>query len=127
MRIETTDAAGRINGWLKPIWNSLASDYAPRQVYVTTIEPGMYKGPHLHIKGHRMYSCVRGKVKIVFREAGEYKSYELCTETGTVTVPSGCAAALYNTGIQSAILVVLPTHPWSREDPDEEAVECWNP
>lgn len=136
----TTDSDGRYNGYIVPIWNALdRPDLQPSQVYLTAIFPHCRKGPHLHMKRRGLFMCVKGNVRIVLAEtkvigatpAGPLNGYDYKTRlTGEasyelVEVPPGTPAAIYNDGDETALLLNMPSPPWSREDPDEWPVEGW--
>ena len=68
-----------INGSLIPIWRDWDKiiTVQPEMVYVTTINPGETKGPHLHIIRHSYYVCIKGKVVFIIKdESGKYIEIE---------------------------------------------------
>jgi dTDP-4-dehydrorhamnose 3,5-epimerase-like enzyme len=128
MKIQTKDIHSKPNGYVVPIWNALECQYRPDQVYLTVVEPGCFKGPHLHKKRHGMFCCVHGCVNIVTRENGNYVEHFTGPEYGfpVVPVPPGIAAAVYNVGLTAAKVINMPSPAWSAEDQDEWPVEDWD-
>ena len=63
-KITTKNKEGQTNGWLVSIFNVrdslIDAKQHPAQVYLTVIEPGAVKGPHLHLKRWGLFTCVRG-------------------------------------------------------------------
>ena len=55
---------GHVNGSLIPVWRNWDKTISvqPEMVYVTSINPGERKGPHLHLIRHSYYVCIKGKV-----------------------------------------------------------------
>ena len=58
---------GHVNGSLIPVWRNWDKTISvqPEMVYVTSINPGERKGPHLHIIRHSYYVCIKGKVVFI--------------------------------------------------------------
>jgi dTDP-4-dehydrorhamnose 3,5-epimerase-like enzyme len=135
MKIPTKGADGQPNGYVVPLWNIHEHDWAPDQVYLTVVEPGCTKGPHLHRKRYGRFVCIQGNVEIIrrmygrpetegiyFREwSGEDHEYAL------IPVPVGTPAAIINHGDTPALVINMPTPAWTKEDPDEWPVEDWSP
>lgn len=124
--IKTKDSGGNYNGFVLPIWNAAYDDYRPEQAYITAIEPGCVKGPHLHMKRRGAFTVIRGIVKIVTRVNGEYTEHH-CSwmDPKTVYVEPGTPAALYSLDDETALVLNMPTPPWKADDQDEWPVEDW--
>jgi len=121
--IETKAADGTPNGVLVPIWH-IDSGRPVQQVYVTTILPGMSKGPHLHHKRAGAFTVLVGRVLIVTRENGVYKQHVCGQGFKTIHVPEGVPACLYNIGSEPAMVLNCPSAPW-RDNSDEWPVDGW--
>ena len=70
---------GHTNGSLIPVWRDWDKTITapPKMVYVTSINPGEIKGPHLHIIRHSHYVCIKGKVVFIIKEkSGKYIEVE---------------------------------------------------
>jgi mannose-6-phosphate isomerase-like protein (cupin superfamily) len=112
------------NGVLVPIWH-IDSGRPVQQVYVTTILPGMSKGPHLHHHRAGAFTVLVGRVLIVTREDGVYKQHVCGQGFKTVHVAPGTPCALYNIGSEPAMVLNCPSAPW-RDNSDEWPVEGWD-
>lgn len=122
--IETLDIHGESNGWLLPIWH-VDSGVKVEQVYLTVVNPGCFKGPHLHLKRRGLLSCIRGVVTVVTRLGQEYHEQLLCAGVDAFEIPPGVAAAIYNTGDEEAFVLNMPSPPWRKDEPDEHKVKDW--
>ena len=68
-----------VNGFLIPVWRNWDETISvkPEMVYITSINPGERKGPHLHIIRHSYYVCIKGKVVFIAKEdSGNYLEIE---------------------------------------------------
>ena len=65
-----------INGSLTVVWrdwDNLIENH-PKMVYVSSVNPGEIKGPHLHTRRTSYFVCIHGKVLFVIKEKnGEYR------------------------------------------------------
>lgn len=129
-RLYITFHGGVRNGTIVSLFNTSEDPVLsrPGQVYLTTVKPGMMKGPHLHKERTGRFACVHGEVLIVVRDdKGEYHQCWSGEHRGiqTVTVPFGMAAAIYNVGVIEAKVIVMPTEPWNPDD--EWEITDWSP
>lgn len=122
--IETRDTEGRPNGWLQTVWNELTDPERPRQVYVIGIKPGMRKGPHLHMERGSQFFVLRGNVKIRSRIGNSYIDAFVHPGNG-LWIPAGQPNAIYNVGDTEAIVVVLASRAWQKDNPDSHPVKGW--
>ena len=129
-KIPTKGASGQPNGWLLPIWHV---DTNPQidQVYLTVVNKGAVKGPHLHFKRRGVFICIRGDVKIVIGDAPKPAAYEVLTSGESegfrmIHVAPGRPAAIYNIGSGDAYVLNMPSPPWRADDQDEHPVEDWS-
>lgn len=121
-RIPTKDAAGNPNGFVLPIWH-VDEGPAIDQVYLTVVAEGAVKGPHLHMKRRGLFCCIRGNVRIVWRDqAGGYHEVDAGQR---VEIAPGTPAAIYNIGQGDAYVLNMPSPPWRSDDQDEWPVENW--
>ena len=138
MRIDTKDASGKQNGFILTLWNKHEQDWTPEQVYLTVIEPGKTKGPHLHMRRCGRFVCIKGNVEVVQRIGDKYgapapHTIYLGMHTGErfghrmVEVPPGTPAMLENSGDEPAYVINMPSPAWRADDPDEWPVEGWGP
>ena len=78
-----------VNGALIPVWRNWDKTIKinPEMVYVTSINPGEVKGPHLHIIRHSYYVCIKGKVVFIIKEnSGKYLEIE-SSKVGQILIP----------------------------------------
>lgn len=126
MKIETRDTAGKVNGYILPLWSALEHpELRPDQVYVTAIAPHTRKGPHLHMRRRGLFVCVAGAVAMRIRMRPGCISQSLKPGSGWTIVRPGQACALYNYGDTEALVINMPSPAWSAEDPDEHEVTGW--
>jgi dTDP-4-dehydrorhamnose 3,5-epimerase-like enzyme len=127
-KISTKDASGCVNGFLVPIVNVHdalpGAEHWPQQVYLTVVQPGKVKGPHLHRKRWGLFTCIVGNARIVVRTEQGYEEYLTGTDHQfrTVQVPAGTPAALQNIGDVDAYILNMPSPAWHVDDQDEHAV-----
>jgi len=115
------------NGTLRTIWRE--SDeirnegvwfgYQPKQVYATSVLPGMRKGPHLHHKRAGLFTCLVGQVLVVTKTpSGHYEEAELSAGTNSsIFVPAGTPAMIINKSDKEALLLNMPSQMY---DPTDE-------
>jgi mannose-6-phosphate isomerase-like protein (cupin superfamily) len=124
--IRTKGADALPNGKVVPIWH-VDSGRKIEQVYLTTIDAGCMKGPHLHHVREGAFTVLSGSVLIVYRIGSEYREV-LCEETysvyKTVRIPAGVPCALYNVGRETALILNMPNPAW-RDNSDEHPVDDW--
>jgi len=128
-KIETHGADGLRNGFVLTLWNSHEDDWQPEQVYVTVIEPGCSKGPHLHKVRHGRFVCIAGNVRVrLRREDGRYEQHVSGDDHqhAMIEVPPGVAAELINDSYRNAIVINMPNPAWRADDQDEHPVENWS-
>jgi dTDP-4-dehydrorhamnose 3,5-epimerase-like enzyme len=100
-----------VNGSLTVIWrdwDKIIED-TPKMIYVTTIEPGEIKGPHLHLKRNSYFTCIRGKVVFIAKDKSDnYLEIESSEDDPVlVQIPHGYPSAHINIiGEQSTILTI---------------------
>jgi len=121
------------NGHLQTIWResdeirltgpngTFYMGYKPAQVYVTTILPGMSKGPHLHHKRAGLFTCVKGSVVVITRlPDGSYEEVFTGDEQSrAVYVPKGTPALIVNRGQEEAFIVNMPDGMYDPSDEHE--------
>lgn len=127
--IETRDKQGQKNGYVVPLWNAREDAWRPDQVYLTAVSPGRSKGPHLHHKRVGRFFCIHGNVDVITRKDGFYHVERIGDgyDSKMVEVPTGVAAELRNRGIETALIINMPTPGWAPDDRDEYDAEDWNP
>ncbi len=124
-KIETKDSSGNINGYLIPIYNIHEGFHEqnkePQQVYLTVVNKGTIKGPHLHHIRTGFFTCIKGNVKIVTKEDGNYREYFSGEDHNylSVIINSGTPAVIQNIGNEDAFVLNMPSPAWTPTMNDE--------
>ena len=132
---DTEDISDKhINGSLTVIYR----DYdeiiknQPKMVYVSSINSGEIKGPHLHTKRNSYFTCIHGKVIFIIKDKnGKYLEIESSSENPIlIKVPKGIASAHVNPTNEIGRVLVLTDIAWQPNDKEMENVEFedynWN-
>ena len=111
-----------VNGSLTVIWRNyddLIKNH-PKMVYVSSVNPGETKGPHLHIKRSSYFTCIHGRVVFILKNLdGKYIEIESSAENGMmVFVPKNIASAHINLSNETSQILALADIAW-RENDDE--------
>lgn len=124
---DTKDISDKhINGSLTVIYR----DYdeiiknEPKMVYVSSVNPGEIKGPHLHTKRNSYFTCIHGKVIFIIKDKnGKYLEIESSSENPVlIKVPKGIASAHINTTNETSRILVLTDIAWKPNDSEMENV-----
>ncbi|MGY5148947.1 MAG: WxcM-like domain-containing protein [Candidatus Nitrosopumilus sp. bin_68KS] len=124
---ETKDISDHhINGSLTVIYR----DYdeiiknQPKMVYVSSVNPGEIKGPHLHKKRNSYFTCIHGKVVFIIEDKDrKYLEIESSSENPVVIkVPKGIASAHINPTNEIGRVLVLTDLAWKPNDNEMENV-----
>lgn len=111
---------GHVNGSLTVVWRDWDNilQAHPRMVYVSSVNPGEIKGPHLHIKRNSYFVCIRGKVVFIAKdEIGRYHEIESSEqEPILVQIPKNIASAHINTSDQISTILTLADLAWKPND-----------
>ena len=115
-----------VNGWLIPVWRNWDKiiSVQPEMVYITSVNPGERKGPHLHVIRHSYYVCIKGKVVFVIKEdSGNYLEIESSEENPVlVEIPKNHSSAHINLSDESSIIMALVNPSWKPDNKDEHNV-----
>jgi len=110
---ETKDIKdGHINGSLTVVWRDWDKilNVEPKMIYVSSVNPGEIKGPHLHTKRDSYFVCIRGKVVFIAKD-NDGKYYEII-----VQIPKNHASAHINTTNKIATILTLANLAWRPND-----------
>jgi len=111
-----------VNGSLTVIWRGWDKilEIEPKMVYVTTVNPGEIKGPHLHTKRDSYFVCIRGKVVFIAKDlSGKYHEIESSEEKPIlIQIPHNHPSAHINITNEKATVLTLANPAW-RPDDDE--------
>mgnify|MGYP003973519651 FL=1 len=115
-----------VNGWLIPVWRNWDKiiSVQPEMVYITSVNPGERKGPHLHVIRHSYYVCIKGKVVFIIKEdSGNYLEIESSEENPVlVEIPKNHSSAHINLSDESSIIMALVNPSWKPDNKDEHNV-----
>ena len=97
-------------------------------VYVSSVNPGEIKGPHLHKNRTSYFSCIHGKVVFIIQDDDEnFEEIEVCAEKPVlICVPNNVASAHVNIGKDQARILVLADIAWRPNDNEMINVEFSN-
>jgi dTDP-4-dehydrorhamnose 3,5-epimerase len=115
---------GHANGSLTVIWRDWDKilEVEPKMVYVSSVNPGEIKGPHLHTERDSYFVCIRGKVVFIAKNNdGSYVEIESSEENPVlVQIPKNFASAHINTTNQIATILTLANPAWK---PNEDEMK----
>ena len=115
-----------VNGSLTVIWRDwdgiLPLD--PKMVYVSSVNPGEIKGPHLHTKRDSYFVCIRGKVVFVVKDLfGKYHEIESSEDDPIlVQIPKNNPSAHINIASQTSTVLALANLAWRPNDDEMKNV-----
>ena len=114
------------NGTLTVVWRDWDKVILeePKMVYVSTINPGETKGPHLHKNRNSYFSCIHGKVTFIIKnDDGEYLEIETnADEPILLRIPNGIASAHINTTNEIGRVLAITDIAWKPNDNEMENV-----
>ena len=124
-KYETKDVKkGHVNGALTVIWRDWDKiiQHEPKMVYVSTVNPGETKGPHLHKKRTSYFSCIHGKVIFIIRDNdGKYFEIETTAEEPLLLkIPKGIMSAHINPTKDVGRVLALADIAWKPNDNEME-------
>jgi dTDP-4-dehydrorhamnose 3,5-epimerase len=108
------------NGSLTVVWRDwdkiLIND--PKMVYVSSVNPGEVKGPHLHKKRISYFTCLHGKVVFVLKKRdNSFVEIESSSENPILLkIPSGMPSAHINISDNVSKILVLADVAWKPND-----------
>ena len=115
---------GHVNGTLTVIWRDWDKiiQCDPKMVYVSTVNPGEIKGPHLHKDRTSYFSCIHGKVIFIVRDNdGKYSEIETSAEEPLlVKIPKGIMSAHINPTKEVGRILTLADIAWKPNDNEME-------
>lgn len=107
---------GHINGSLTVIWRNWDKilEVEPKMVYVSSVNPGEIKGPHLHTRRDSYFVCIEGKVVFIAKDLlGRYHEIESSEDDPVlVQVPKNHPSAHINITNQKATILALANPAW---------------
>lgn len=119
-----------LNGSLTVVWrdwdNILKND--PKMVYVSSVNPGEIKGPHLHKERTSYFTCIHGKVMFVLQKNdNSFIEIESSSEEPILLkIPSGIPSAHINISNNVSRILTLADIAWKPNDDEMENVNFDN-
>ena len=109
-----------VNGSLTVIWrdyDNLIKNH-PKMVYVSSVNSGEIKGPHIHTKRNSYFTCIHGKVIFILKNNdGTYTETELNSEKPVmVFVPKNIPSAHINIHDGISTILTLADIAWRPND-----------
>lgn len=109
-----------VNGSLTVIWRDWDKilPTEPKMIYVTSINPGERKGPHLHKKRDSYFVCIRGKVVFIAKDhEGKYHEIESSEDHPTlIQIPKNYPSAHLNLIDGISTVLTLANVSWRPND-----------
>lgn len=109
-----------INGKLTVVWRDYDNliKNQPKMIYVSSVNPGEIKGPHIHTRRESYFVCISGKVMFILKnEDGTYTEIESSEEKPVlVYVPKNVASAHINTHNNVSRVLALADIAWKPND-----------
>lgn len=115
-----------VNGELTVIWRDWDEivKNEPKMIYVSSVNPGEIKGPHIHTKRNSYFVCIHGKVVFILKnENGKYLEIESSEENPVmVFVPKNVASAHINCSKNVSRILALADIAWKPNDNEMQNV-----
>ena len=115
-----------VNGFMIPVWRDwdelISSE--PKMVYISSVNPGEIKGPHLHTKRDSYFLCIKGKVVFIIKDnRGKYHEIESSEEDPVlVQIPKNYPSAHINTSSEISSILALASEAWRPNDDEMKNV-----
>jgi len=96
----------------------------PKMAYVSSVNPGEIKGPHLHTKRNSHFVCIHGKVLFIIKNKdGKYIEVESSEdEPRLIFVPKNVPSAHMNISNEVSRVLTLADLAWRPNDNEMENV-----
>jgi len=115
-----------VNGSLTVIWRDWDNilEVSPKMVYVSSVNPGETKGPHLHTTRDSYFICIRGKVVFIAKDHdGKYHEIESSeNDPVLVQIPKEHASAHINISDDVSTILTLANPAWKPNDDEMKNV-----
>ncbi len=109
-----------LNGELTVVWRDWDKiiKNEPKMIYVSSVNSGEIKGPHIHTKRNSYFVCIEGKVIFILRdENGKFIEIESGDEKPVmVFVPKNIASAHVNISDNTSRVLALADIAWRPND-----------
>ena len=121
----TFDKENKENGFLIPIYNIkdkfFRDGIEPKQAYLTVVNEGSIKGPHLHKIRRGFFTCIKGNIRVILKIDGKYEIYYSGEKFDylSVEIPTNIPAAIQNISDCKAYIINMPSPAWDKDMNDE--------
>ena len=109
-----------VNGSLTVIWRDWDKiiKNSINMIYVSSVNPGESKGPHIHTKRDSHFVCIHGKVVFIIKDKkGNYQEIESSAEEPIlVCVPKNIPSAHINLSDDTSRVLTLADLAWKPND-----------
>ena len=116
-----------VNGSLTVIWRDWDGilDVIPKMIYVSSVNPGEIKGPHLHTKRDSYFVCIQGKVVFIVKDpSGKYYEIESSEENPIlVQIPKNYPSAHINLSDKISTILSITNLAWKPNDNEMVNIE----
>jgi len=114
------------NGSLTVVWRDWDKilPIIPKMVYVSSINSGEIKGPHIHKKRNSYFTCIHGKVIFIIKKNdGTYTEIESSSEIpNLIQVPKNSASAHVNISNDISRVLAIADLAWRPDDNEMENI-----
>jgi dTDP-4-dehydrorhamnose 3,5-epimerase len=115
-----------VNGSLTVIWRDWDKiiEPEPKMVYISSVNPGEIKGPHMHLKRDSYFVCIHGKVVFIIKKVtGEYEEI-ISSEDNPILVhvPKNISSAHINLDNKVSKVIALADIAWKPNDNEMENI-----
>ena len=115
-----------VNGSLTVIWRDCDKilEIEPKMVYVSSVNSGEIKGPHLHTQRDSYFVCIRGKVVFIAKDLqGKYHEIESSEDNPVlIQIPKNHSSAHINITNNVATVLTLANPAWKPNDDEMKNV-----
>ena len=109
-----------VNGSLTVVWRDWDKiiKNQPKMVYVSSVNPGEIKGPHIHTKRNSHFVCIHGKVVFIARDQnGKYDEIESSADDPVlIYIPKNYPSAHLNLSNGISRILALADVAWRPND-----------
>ena len=137
IQLETHDTCdikdGHANGSLSVVyrdWDNII-DFTPKMLYVTSINKGEIKGPHIHLRRNSYFVCIKGEVVFIIKDNDRYLEFRSKeTSPAMIYVPKNFASAHINLDNHTSSVLAIGDIAWRPNDNEMKNVSFddydWN-
>lgn len=115
-----------VNGSLTVVWRDYDNIFEkdPKMVYVSSVNVGEVKGPHLHTVRNSYFTCIHGKVLFIIKDkTGKYHEIESSEERPRmIIVPKGTPSAHVNLSNDISRVLAIADVAWKPNDGEMQNV-----